>query len=285
MSTDHLDEFNDLDDYLEDPRNLDHEQLTKIDNDQQNSNNEDFGSLCGLQEQFASLMSENNDNSEINSIENFKMLLGILDAAGKPSKPNTDVSDNNSPKFKDIVSNTLDRLKENSNKIDTKLKEEKKSRNSDGILSQLLDQLVEGDDENGEGLDNAILNILNQMSSKEILYQPMKDMQLEFNNWMKQNETNKDFENKITTYKEQQQLVDEIIIIYEKDDYTNEKYRKHITELLDKLEALGESPVNKGFSDELQAKGINDLSKVLEINGDENLDDLDKELQDSCTHQ
>ncbi|SCW01813.1 LAFE_0E07822g1_1 [Lachancea fermentati] len=286
-----LDDFEDLDDYLEDPSKLD-EEAEMRESDVGNvkpKNNDDpevTEMIDDLQSEFAKLMKEDGGEANKETVESFKQLLGTLTEAGSSEGTSQGSQIPRPSGFKDIVSNTLDRLKENSNKVDTNLVEEKKRQNTDDILSQLLDQLVDGTDEDGEGVDNAILNMLNQMSSKEVLYQPMKDMHTEYTAWMDENRDNEEHADKIDIYKQQYGLVERIVAIYEKPDYSNEKYREEIATLLDDLEKLGDSPVNKGFGNQDAAgDDVENLAKMLEIDGDENIGDIDKELQDTCKQQ
>lgn len=286
-----LDDFDDLDDYLDDPSRLDVEEDTgKTDN----SNKRKSGAIDDpevasmvedLQNEFEQLMKKEGEDADKETMKNFKQLLGALGEASEGNGENPQgATGQQSAGFKDIVSNTLDRLKENSNKVDTNLEKEKKQPNSDDVLSQLLDQLVDGTGDE-EGMDNAILSMLNQMSSKEVLYQPMKEMQVEFSKWFEDNEDNEEYKEKMETYRKQYDLVEKIVVIYEKEDYNNDKNREEVTELLDQLEQLGDSPVSKGFNNESGNKEMDDLAKMLEIEGDSNLGNLDKDLEDTCKQQ
>lgn len=286
-----LDDFDDLDDYLDDPSRLDVEEDTdKTDNSNKRKSGaiddpEVAGMVEDLQNEFEQLMKKEGEDADKETMKNFKQLLGALGEAGEGNgeKPQG-ATGQQSAGFKDIVSNTLDRLKENSNKVDTNLEKEKKQHNSDDVLSQLLDQLVDGTGDE-EGMDNAILSMLNQMSSKEVLYQPMKEMQVEFSKWFEDNEDNEEYKEKMDTYRKQYDLVEKIVVIYEKEDYNNDKNREEVTELLDQLEQLGDSPVSKGFNNESGNKEMDDLAKMLEIEGDSNLGNLDKDLEDTCKQQ
>ncbi|CCD24751.1 Pex19p NDAI_0D04370 [Naumovozyma dairenensis CBS 421] len=220
-----------------------------------------------------------------------------------------DKEDDEEGGFHKIVSKTLDRLKENDKKINDKLSDEnnggKKNKNvsssengnPDDILSSLLDQLVQGG-EQGEGdigedgMDNAILNILNQMSSKEVLHQPMKEMYLEFDEWFKDHREEEEFKDKIVTYDKQYLIIGKIVTLYEKDDYTNDLYRDEITNLLDELEQLGDTPVgnvNAGAANGSSNNNttMDDFSKLLNIDGlgDDNMDGFDEKLKDTCNQQ
>ncbi|KAL3236479.1 Pex19p [Nakaseomyces bracarensis] len=255
-----------------------------------------------LQKEFANLMKSNDgENAEDKeAAENYRKLLEILEEAGQvPAETTTEQLENlnktkeNPGGFKDVISSTLDRLKENGNKVDSKLEEEKKQRtsgsgNPDEVLSQLLNELVNDSGslpEEGE-MDNAILSILNQMSSKEVLYQPMKEMQAEFSTWLEENKDVPQHKDKIDTYRQQYTLIGELITIYEKPEYNNDKDREEVTTLLDKLEQLGDSPVSKNFNQNGKGGEFDDLSKMLNIDGsDPNLANLDQDLADTCKQQ
>ncbi|AET38762.1 Pex19p Ecym_3269 [Eremothecium cymbalariae DBVPG len=309
------DEYDDLDEYLEDPSKLDREEksrtgsisskddsIKKPANDsagarkEQNTDPEVAEMIEELQSQFQGLMTSEVEEADKEAVNSFKNLLGVLEKASVPHSPpegqvNNDKkaekpTSENKEDFKDIISNTLDRLKENSTNIDSKLEQEKKSQNSDEILSQLFSQLADGSDGlDGDNMDGAILNILNQMSSKEVMYQPMKEMQIEFVKWMEENSSKDEHKDKISTYNKQLDTVNKIIAVYEKADYSNEKYRNEITDLIDALEQLGDSPVNKGFNSGKSNQELNDFAKMLEVEGDENLGNIDKELENTCNTQ
>ncbi|QLQ80817.1 hypothetical protein HG537_0E01720 [Torulaspora globosa] len=245
-----------------------------------------------LQQEFSNLMKDGgmDEQAKAEQAENFQRILGMLGDASKTSVK-SDSGSREPQGFKNVVSKTLDRLKENGSKVDSNLAKEEKQKNTDDILSQLLDQLVEsgnvGDTQGSEdGVDNAILQILNQMSSKEVLYQPMKEMHAEFTQWLQDHSEDEEHTDKIDIYKKQYHLVGQIIAVFENDSYTNETNREQITNLLDELEQLGDSPVSKGFNNANENNELDDFAKMLEIDGDDkNLGNLDKELQDTCKQQ
>ncbi|CDO94315.1 unnamed protein product [Kluyveromyces dobzhanskii CBS 2104] len=304
MSGNKVDEFDDLDDYLEDPRKLDEPETrepisdnaagNKDNSDALNEDPEVVEMMEDLQKQFNELMQQEGDGADKEMVQNFETLLNVLGDASK-EKDQSSVKHvqeqlKSGDGFKNIISNTLDRLKENSSKVDETLEEEKKNQNSDDVLSQLLDQLVENGDgdgtdgADGEGMDNAILKMLSQMSSKEVLYQPMKQMQTEFTEWLELHEEDLEHKGMIETYRKQYTLVNQIIDTFEKEDYTNEKYHAEIADSLDELEQLGDSPVAKG-SNTGAGTDMSELAKLLEIQGDENLGNIDKDLEDTCKQQ
>ncbi|CCF59357.1 hypothetical protein KAFR_0G03250 [Kazachstania africana CBS 2517] len=263
-------EYDDLDDLLnEDPSQFDQEP---------NTNGDD--AVKNLENSFNNLMSQ--DTTKGDSGETVKNLQSLLHYLGGEAK-----SDHiNEPGFNNVISSTLDRLKKNGGKIDASLNNEES--NSDDMLSNLFSQMLDGNLGDDENMDSAILTILNQMSSKEVLYQPMKEMQTDFIEWFERNEGKDEYKDSMPVYKKQFDLVEQLVHIYEIDDYNNETYRDQITELLDNLEQLGDSPVSKGFNNSgTNSDGIDELTKILGSNGNdkEGLPDLDKELEDTCKQQ
>ncbi|CAI4327335.1 CDA_G0008110.mRNA.1.CDS.1 [Saccharomyces cerevisiae] len=342
MNENEYDNFDDLDDLLdEDPTKLDEAEPDDVqakgsvyndsENKEKNAESKDSDGvqvaneseedpelkemMVDLQNEFANLMKNNGNENNVKT-EDFNKLISALEEAAKVPRQqmeqgssslksnSTDKGTLNgsNPGFKNIVSNTLDRLKENGNKVDTSLAEESKesqrsgqNNNIDDILSQLLDQMVaSGGKESAENqfdlkdgeMDDAITKILDQMTSKEVLYEPMKEMRSEFGVWFQENGENEEHKEKIGTYKRQFNIVDEIVNIYELKDYDELKHKDRVTELLDELEQLGDSPIRSANSPLKHGNEEEELMKMLEIDGnDPNLGNLDKELTDGCKQQ
>ncbi|CAI4037838.1 hypothetical protein SMKI_04G1720 [Saccharomyces mikatae IFO 1815] len=342
MNENEYDNFDDLDDLLdEDPTKLDEAESedvqadASVSNDSENkeknaasknSNGLQVGNgseedsdlkemMADLQNEFTNLM-KRSGNENNTKTEDFDKLINALEEATKVPRQgtgsesiklkNSDINkgaqNGNNPGFKNIVSSTLDRLKENGNKVDTSLAEETKesqrssqSNNIDDILSQLLDQMVaSGGNENGDDqfdlkdgeMDDAITKILDQMTSKEVLYEPMKEMRSEFGTWFQENGENEEHKGKIDVYKRQFSIVNEIVDIYELNDYDEAKHKGRVTELLDELEQLGDSPIRSANNLLKTGNEEDDLMKMLEVDGDDsNLGNLDKELTDGCKQQ
>lgn len=252
--------------------------------------------ISELEQEFGKLMQEEGKGDGMDKeeqAENFKQILSLLGEASKTAEkaevPKQQAGDEPQG-FKNVVSKTLERLKENGNKVDSNLAQEEKQRGPEDVLTQLLNQLVEGADDAGAGeggVDNAILNILNQMSSKEVLYQPMKDMHTEFAKWLDENKHNDQPD--MERYTRQYELISQIVAVFERDDYTNEACNEEVTGLLDALEQLGDTPVSKGIGPDADHGNMNeldDIAKMLDAQGGgEGLPELDKELAEGCKQQ
>lgn len=238
-----------------------------------------------LQEEFSNLMKDTS-NEDAPDLEK---LWQMVQEKTKNAEAHESDSNLEKKEYRHIMSETLDRLRDNGAKVDSKISEEQQhgkiAGTGDDVLSQLLDKFMESNDGNppDEGsMDDAILQILNQMSSKEILYTPIKEMHEEFRLWMNNSENLSD--PKITTYRKQFELIEEIVFCYEEPDYTNEKYNEKITQLLDELQELGDTPVGKATSDSIVNKVSNSADGMddgLEFDEKE----LEKQLNDTCKQQ
>ncbi|CCK70185.1 Pex19p KNAG_0D04400 [Huiozyma naganishii CBS 8797] len=261
----------------------------------------DAKTIEGLREEFTNLMSGGDGQEQ--ATRDFDTVMDSLKAAsaGGAVRGEGSVSkDSVGTGFQDIVADTLDKLKKSG---DAAPQSQPKSQppqppqgegNPDDVLSQLLSQLVDGSGpaELGEdGMDGAIWGILNQMSSREVLYEPMREMQADFVRWFDEHGEEPEHAEKIETYKKQRALVDELVAVYDSPGYTNELCRDRVTDLLDELEQLGDSPVSRPQGGGIGSGGgggpdDDDIAKLLEIDGDDaNLGDLDKELADTCKQQ
>ncbi|KAL6947039.1 hypothetical protein ACO0QE_001897 [Hanseniaspora vineae] len=281
--------------------------------------------LNSLEQEFSKVFIKNQtqkDDASGNTAANeFQELLKMISEASKsdpqglatPLNKNKTGGPTTSTDFKDIMNNTLGRLKENSTKIDTDLKNQqqqqqqqninntKGSQVKDDILAQLLDQLVAGDND-GEGdngddgsmMDNAILKMLDQMCTKDVLYQPMKEMQLNFQEWLKKNGADEFSTEDWDRYMKQNQCINKIVKIYELPDYTNDRYVSQVTDLLDELESLGDTPEEVASTGTFSGNGsgINNNNNNNSNNNNDDmqldekaLENLDQELQENCQQQ
>lgn len=264
--------------------------------------------LNDLQDEFKNLLVDNDAEENNEAFKTFNELLTTLDEArtAKTTEPTTNsfataATNEEETKvnaegkgFNRVVSDTLDRLKENGSKVDSKIAEEKTSGkgNPDDVLAALLDQLVAGaDDPDGDDAgEDTLTNMINQMSSKEILYESMIQTHGELTEWIKQNEKVEEHQENMDLYRKQCAKLREIMDVFEKEDYTNDLYRGQVTKLLDDLEHLGELPVSKGFkkgnNDDKDVEDMNmdDITKILGMDGTDN-PELEKKLEETCNPQ
>merc|ERR1711977_587601 len=120
------------------------------------------------------------------------------------------------------------------------------SDSTDDILAQMMKAMESGglDGEGGEEeFSKMLLGMMEQLTNKEILYEPMKELDDKFPAWMKENEGKVDAAD-MKRYKEQQVYVSEIVKRFETKTYTddNSKDREYIVERMQKMQAAGSPP-------------------------------------------
>ena len=106
------------------------------------------------------------------------------------------------------------------------------------MLAQLLKEMaVGGGGEGGEeDFSKMLLGMMEQLTNKEILYEPMKELHDKFPTWMEKNEGKTKAEDMVR-YKEQQGLVREIVGRFERKGYSDENAgdREFIVERMQKV--------------------------------------------------
>lgn len=110
---------------------------------------------------------------------------------------------------------------------------------SDDFMAELLKQMQSGglDGEgNEEEFSKMLMGMMEQLTNKEILYEPMKELDDKFPGWM---EKNKDTVSKddLKRYQEQQALVREIVAKFEETTYSdsNTADREYIVDRMQKV--------------------------------------------------
>ena len=109
----------------------------------------------------------------------------------------------------------------------------------DDLLAQMMQQLGSGAGGEGGGeedFNKMLLSMMTQLTNKEILYEPMKELDDKFPAWMEKNEGQVE-KGEMERYKEQQGLVKEIVGRFERKGYSdeNEEDRDYIVERMQKV--------------------------------------------------
>merc|ERR1712080_392962 len=139
---------------------------------------------------------------------------------------------------------TMERLRKSGEDIDSKIKNDSSGTNPEDILTQLL----AGMNENGLGggdmdMSKMLVDMLEQLSSKEVLYEPIKDLNTKFPDYLKEKKgviTDAEYDN----YSKQYEITTSIVTIFENANYSDEDKvkRDEVNSLLEKLQELGQPP-------------------------------------------
>ena len=127
--------------------------------------------------------------------------------------------ENTAPAFRDSVQKTLERIRTTSNQIRTSSLENE----PDDLLEQLLKEMQDGEspgERSADDLDKALLGMMEQLTNKEILYEPMKEMHDKFPDWLARNRHTLPIED-LKRYNLQQALVGDIVARFQQKDYSD----------------------------------------------------------------
>ncbi|EFQ99631.1 farnesylated protein PEX19 [Nannizzia gypsea CBS 118893] len=177
----------------------------------------------------------------------------------QPSPPSTKKGEDN---FQDTIQKTMERMQESGDKATAEVNES----GNDDMLMQILKAMEssgfagagEGDDGN---LDKLFMGIMEQLSNKEMLYEPLKELDDKFGPWLKENKDKAGKED-LERYELQASLVSDIVKKFEEKNFSDDKPedRAYIWDKMQKMQSAGSPPddlISGPFMDEskLQALG------------------------------
>jgi len=200
----------------------------------------------------------------VNPTDLMRLLIGDeakADAAGKGPGTEADASTTANKveeNFQDTIRKTMERMQASGDKAAAAANEE---GGGDDMLAQLLKAMEsgllagsgEGDDEN---LDKIFTGIMEQLSNKEMLYEPMQELHCKFGPWLEDNKDKVSSEER-ERYELQATIVGEIVAKFDEDGYTDEnpEHRSYIWERMQKMQASGSPPeelISNPLTDEMR---------------------------------
>ncbi|TGZ80438.1 Pex19 protein [Ascodesmis nigricans] len=206
-----------------------------------------------LQAGMADLLSDMGDNDEMQA--QFNALAKELNdamASGTPepsTAPKTGSSSQSKPApaaapdandFQAQIKAAMDRMKNSETNVNAAVQDAE----SDDFLAEILKQMQSGagagSDEDFSGM---LVNMMEQLTSKEILYEPMKELSDKYPEWLAKN-SGKEKEEDMKRYREQYTVVKEIVDKFEERTYKddNEADREYIVERMQKMQSAGAPP-------------------------------------------
>ncbi|GMM35297.1 Pex19 protein [Saccharomycopsis crataegensis] len=276
------DDFDDLDDYLDDFADeiLDKPYTVGVEHDGESAPAKNDADQEGndelteqqlekeIETQMASLFGESykDPQSKKHLDELMNQLASTFDLGGQQPADDKEESTKKEdiPKdFSSVISGTMSRLKDQDAKIDQSIKKEEADKqqpslsNQEDLLAKLmkdmnLDETLgglgfdpsEGISDEG-GLEQLLNNMVVQLTSKELLYDPMSKLSIGLPKYIGENETNpKVSKDDMERYKSQLKHVEKILSIYDdpKFDDKNDEYQKLISDNLEQLHECGLPP-------------------------------------------
>ncbi|QSZ31730.1 hypothetical protein DSL72_001298 [Monilinia vaccinii-corymbosi] len=210
-----------------------------------------------LQAGMAELMGELETSPEMQA--QFESMLKEMDALGDtgpapqpPSAPKPGSSKSKSTagptgeeSFQETIKKTMERMQASGDQATAAAAAED---NSDDLLAEMMKAMQAGGMD-GEGSEEdfskMLLGMMEQLTNKEILYEPMKELDDKFPAWLEKNSASTPADD-LKRYKEQQVFVREIVARFEQKTYKDENAadREYIVERMQKMQAAGSPPAD-----------------------------------------
>ncbi|GFF55895.1 hypothetical protein IFM58399_10185 [Aspergillus lentulus] len=197
-----------------------------------------------LKQLLADVMAEEGEGAGAAAGASASAGAGAGQSTGGPSESATGAGKAAAPEsFNDAIQRTIHRMKESGDKATAAATED--GGISEDMLMQLLKGLEAGVGNGGDDLDltQMIAGVMEQFSNKEMLYEPMKELDAKWGPWLKDNKGKVPAED-MERYEKQAKLVTEIVAKFEEEGYTDEdpKYRQAVWEKMQEMQALGSPP-------------------------------------------
>ncbi|KAG8622803.1 hypothetical protein KVT40_009314 [Elsinoe batatas] len=146
--------------------------------------------------------------------------------------------------FQDTIRKTMERMQNSGETASAAAA----SSSEEDMFAQMLKEMEKGnfpglDGGSEEDFNKMLMGMMEQLTNKEILYEPMKDLHDKFPEWLKNNADQTQAED-LARYKEQQSLVGEIVGRFNRPGYSddNKEDRDFIVERMQKMQAAGSPP-------------------------------------------
>lgn len=185
--------------------------------------------------------------------------------------------------FNNVMAETMERLKTSGKNIDEQIKNDQANANPEDILTQLLSGLGDNGD-NDLDMSKLLVDMLEQLSSKEVLYEPIKDLHTKFPDYLAEKKgqiDDKEYDN----YTKQYELTKDIILVFESSGYNDDdkQQRDKVNSLLEALQELGQPPTEL-VGDASSFPGFGGLGD-LGFSDKDLPKDMEKDLQEGCQQQ
>ncbi|KAL8674260.1 MAG: hypothetical protein Q9168_001327 [Polycauliona sp. 1 TL-2023] len=240
-----------------------------------------------LQAQMAALMGEGEETPEMRGeIQAILQELSTAVETGPASNPQSSGIDQGTPSaaadesFQDAILRTMQRMQNSGDKAHA---EAAAGEDSEDILAQMLKEMQNGGDSSastGEPeFSKMLMTMMEQLTNKDILYDPMKELNDKFPTWMSNHKSSTKADD-LLRYEKQQRLIKEIVSKFEENTYSdnNAKDREYIVERMQEVGnhyPLYPDP-QPNFGDQMQAAGSPPADLVGDMSGAQTaLQDMD----------
>ncbi|GAD99086.1 peroxisomal membrane protein receptor Pex19, putative [Paecilomyces variotii No. 5] len=160
--------------------------------------------------------------------------------------------------FQDTIRRTMERMQESGDRATAEATEEGLN---DDMISQLLKAIEAGAGSGGEDMDlnKMFLGMMQQLSNKDLLYEPIKELDGKFGPWLEENKDKVPAED-MARYQTQARVVREIVSKFDEEGYSDDKpeCRTYIWDRMQEMQAAGSPPedlIANPLTEELKGAG------------------------------
>jgi peroxin-19 len=138
--------------------------------------------------------------------------------------------------FQDTVRKTMERMQASGASADAAAASDGPSSAEEDMMAQLMKELQAGGGGGEEDFNKMLMGMMSQLTNKEILYEPMKELYDKFPAWLEENRATTGKED-LGRYEEQHAMVKQIVERFEKKGYSddNEDDREYIVERMQRV--------------------------------------------------
>ena len=139
--------------------------------------------------------------------------------------------------FEDTIRKTIERMEDSSAKATSDVQE----KSEEDMLADML-KALEGGGNEGD-LSKMFLGMMEQLTSKDLLYEPMLELHQKFPDWLSQNKS-KIKQEDYARYARQKEIVKDIVGKFEEEGYSDDdpKCREYVWEKMQKMQEQGAPP-------------------------------------------
>lgn len=183
--------------------------------------------------------------------------------------------------FDSVMRETMERLKKSGDTIDEQLKLDPVGGNPEDMLTQLLAGLGSGGDGDFD-MSKLLADMLEQLSSKEVLYEPIKDLNDKFPAFLAEKKGVIP-DDQHAKYTQQYEVTNQILAVFAEPDYDSENMQKReqVNGLLESLQELGNPPTEL-VGEGNDFPGMGGLDGGLDFDAKDLPKDFEKELEEGC---
>ncbi|KAG0355393.1 Peroxisome chaperone and import receptor [Podila minutissima] len=188
------------------------------------------------------LMREMSSNSELQKTfeEMFKGMDLDLEKKGASEPPDAQAkTPEPAGSFQDRIAKTMDKLKDSSEQVEAQVAQD----SEEALMAEMMKQM-EGMAEGGD-FQNVLEGMMEQLMSKDILYEPMLDLQQKYPQWLQDNK-GKISESEYARYEKQYGYVKEIVAFFDKPEFDDKSdtQAKSVILLMQNMQDCGQPPAD-----------------------------------------